>query len=88
MYFIYKSVVLFSLTMGPLVSAALLYRSLRQHRNLARNDREYKGALILLIITNTIAALCELYGTTVIVYFVLSASLEADIRYGIFLVRI
>jgi hypothetical protein len=87
-YFIYESVVLSSLAIGPLVSAALSYRSLLQHRNLAQNNREYKGILILFIVTNIIEALCELCGTAVIVYSVLSASPETNIRYGVFLVRL
>ena len=87
-YFIYESVVLSSLAIGPLVSAALSYRSLLRHRNLSQNNREYKGLLIFFIVTNIIAALCELCGTAIIVYSVLSASPKTNIRYGVFLVRL
>jgi hypothetical protein len=87
-YFIYEPVVLSSLAIGPFVSAALSYRSLLQHRNLAQNNQEYKGILILFIATNIIAALCELCGTAVIIYSVLLASPETKIRYGVFLVRL
>jgi hypothetical protein len=87
-YFIYESVVLSSLAIEPLVSTALSYRSLLQCSNLAQNHREYKGILIVLIVTNVIAVLCELCGTAVIVYSVLSASPEINIRYGVFLVHV
>jgi hypothetical protein len=86
LFFIYESVVLSSLAIGPLLSAALSYRSLRQHRNLQQKNWEYKGVLILFIVTNLIAALCELCGTTLILYSALLARPETNSRYEIFLV--
>ncbi|KAF2179152.1 hypothetical protein K469DRAFT_695048 [Zopfia rhizophila CBS 207.26] len=83
--FIYESVVLFSLAIGPLVSAAISYQQLRQHQNLGVNNREYKGLLKFFIVTNTIAALCKLCGATVLLCFFLPDKAKPNIRHGVFL---
>ncbi|KAF2174603.1 hypothetical protein K469DRAFT_775925 [Zopfia rhizophila CBS 207.26] len=83
--FIYESVVLFSLAIGPLISAAISYQQLRQHENLGGNNRKYKGLLTFFIVTNVIAALCKLCGATVLLCFFLPDRAKPNIRHGVFL---
>ncbi|CAI6342335.1 unnamed protein product [Periconia digitata] len=86
MLLIYESVILFTLSIGPLTVVRLSYRSLRQHRNSGRNNQNYKVILMVFFIINMAVVLSELCGTAIILRSVLLSKPETGTRDGIFLV--